>query len=101
MKISGGRLASNRHGLIAFTGCLMSLSATAQAQVVPEEQSSESSASGSDIIVTARRREERLQDVPLAVAAFSNDDLDRRVINTGEDLGKLDPAIQAPASFPR
>lgn len=39
-----------------------------------------------DIVVTAQRREERLQDVPIAISAFSATDLKRRGV---DDLGRL------------
>jgi iron complex outermembrane recepter protein len=43
-----------------------------------------------EIVVTARRKEENLQDVPLAIAAFSADDLARESINSAQDLfGKI------------
>lgn len=54
-----------------------------------------------DIVVTARRTEERLQDVPLSIAAFSDEELEERAINAAEDLGKLDPSLQTATSFPR
>ena len=42
---------------------------------------------GQDIIVTATRREQRLQDVPLAVTALSADTLRTRGIENAADLG--------------
>lgn len=41
----------------------------------------------SDIVVTATRREQRLQDVPVAVSALSSDTLQTRGINSIGDLG--------------
>lgn len=43
------------------------------------------------IIVTAQRREERLQDVPLAVSAFSQQSLDDRQIDNAADLQLVVP----------
>ena len=47
----------------------------------------EGAASVSDIVVTATRREQRLQDVPLAVTALSSDALRTRGIESAADLG--------------
>ena len=40
------------------------------------------------IVVTARRVEERLQDVPAAIIAFSQDTLTERGITTSYDLAR-------------
>jgi iron complex outermembrane receptor protein len=63
----GGKAA-----LLAFCSTI-SLSAGAGTAAA---QDSASEAGGDRIVVTARRREESLQDVPLAVSAFSGDELD-------------------------
>jgi len=46
------------------------------------------------VVVTARRREERLQDIPIAVTALSGDDLERQQIVATTDLDKVAPNIQ-------
>lgn len=54
-----------------------------------------------DIVVTARRREERLQDVPVAVSVVSGDSLSRANITNLEQLAARLPNVkisQAPAS---
>jgi len=47
-----------------------------------------------EIVVTARRREERLQDTPIAVSAFSAETLERQQIFNTEDLGHVTPSLQ-------
>lgn len=47
-----------------------------------------------DIVVTARRFEETLQEVPLSIAASSGEQLERRSIETLEDLGQSTPNFQ-------
>jgi outer membrane receptor protein involved in Fe transport len=42
--------------------------------------------SGDEIIVTAQKKSENLQDVPIAVSAFSQDSLEERGLNGGADL---------------
>jgi iron complex outermembrane receptor protein len=45
----------------------------------------------SDIVVTAQRRTQRLQDVPVAVSAFTSEDLTAKQIQTTLDLPRLVP----------
>jgi iron complex outermembrane receptor protein len=53
-----------------------------------------------DIVVTARRREERLQDVPVAVTAISAKGLEQRAIISTEDLRYAVPSLQvSPSTF--
>src|SRR5689334_21206402 len=46
-----------------------------------------------DVVVTARRREERLQDVPVAVTALSGEALAARGIVNVQDLAKTTPGL--------
>jgi iron complex outermembrane receptor protein len=46
-----------------------------------------------DVVVTARRREERLQDVPVAVTALSGETLAKRGIVSVQDLAKTTPGL--------
>ena len=46
-----------------------------------------------EIIVTGQKKEERLQDVPIAISAFSMEDLDARKIEGGYDLLKAIPNV--------
>ena len=47
-----------------------------------------------EIVVTAQKREERLQDVPISIQAFSGDALAARGIEKTEDLGQAIPSLQ-------
>lgn len=47
-----------------------------------------------EIIVTAQRREERLQDVPIAVAAVTAEALRNNGIDTTRDLPQMVPSVQ-------
>ena len=51
------------------------------------------SASIADIVVTAQRREERIQDVPIAITAFSTARLDQQGINDAQDLQGSVPSL--------
>lgn len=58
--------------------------ATAQASNGPE---------AADIVVTARRRDERLQDVPVSVVAFSGAALERSTVQTIADIRTISPGL--------
>lgn len=62
----------------------------------PQDEAPASTAAqpaGDDILVTARRREERLQDVPVAISAVSGDTLQSRAITSVEGLRFAVPAL--------
>jgi iron complex outermembrane recepter protein len=46
-----------------------------------------------EVVVTATRREERLQDVPISVSAFSQEKLDSQGLKNIDDLSRLAPGI--------
>jgi iron complex outermembrane recepter protein len=50
---------------------------------------------GSDIIVTARRVEERLQDVPISITVYSQQDISKRNIVIASDLAAYTPALSS------
>lgn len=50
-----------------------------------------------DIVVTAQRREERMQDVPIAISAFSQEQLTKQNITQPQDLyGKVPSLVVGP-----
>ena len=53
------------------------------------------SAPSNDIIVTARRVEERLQDVPISITAFNQDQLNARNVVSARDLAQYTPSLTA------
>jgi iron complex outermembrane receptor protein len=58
----------------------------------PAQASPGGLASG-DIVVTARRRDEKLQDVPVSVTAFSPASLQRSTVQSIGDVGALTPGL--------
>jgi iron complex outermembrane recepter protein len=46
-----------------------------------------------EIVVTAQRREERLEDVPMSITAFSQEKLDQQGLRTIDDLSRLTPGV--------
>lgn len=84
--------------------------AVADPQPVPPQSAPtpESSASqiaenmqGSDIVITARRREERLQDVPIAISVLDGKTLANAGAFNVNRLQQLQPALQFYSSNPR
>ena len=72
---------------------LLTAAPAALAQTAPPPAATQ--ADSGDIVVTAQRREERLQDVPIAVTAFSGDQLEARQVNTVVDLMSTVPNLHA------
>lgn len=71
------------------------LAQTAETDVDREErvETSPDYARGDEIVVTARLREERLQDVPIAITAVSGEALEDRAIEDLEDLSQGLPNV--------
>lgn len=61
------------------------------ATVVAQTPSSDSSSAIAEIIVTAQRREQQVQDVPLAITAYTSDQLDRLQVTDALDTAHLVP----------
>ena len=62
--------------------------------VPPADQSDETTddASG-DIVVTAQRRAQKLQDIGIAISAFSGDALKAQGLSSSADLGRITPGV--------
>ncbi len=70
--------------LIGTSILAMAVATPAWAQDAADE--TERDAFGGEIVVTAQRQSERLQDVPIAVSAFSSEALEAQQIKTPSDL---------------
>jgi iron complex outermembrane receptor protein len=46
-----------------------------------------------EVVVTAQRREEKLQDVPVTVSAFTSEQIDKLNVRGGDDLAKITPGM--------
>src|SRR3546814_9639987 len=73
---------------------MSSSAATAQAAPLAADVGQDAT----DIVVTARRRDERLQDVPVSVSAFSTEALKRSTIQTLQDINTITPGFRAGAA---
>lgn len=86
-----------------LTGAVLAFPMPAAADAAPSEAAAESAAASDaaapDIIVTAQKREERIQDVPIAISAFSADQLDNKKIEGGSELLRSVPNLNFSKSF--
>ncbi|WP_313805146.1 TonB-dependent receptor [Sphingobium sp.] len=62
-------------------------------------QTAQDNAASGDIVVTAQRREQSLQDVGIAVAAFSADTLKEMGLSKSTDIAQLTPGIYVSGSY--
>jgi iron complex outermembrane receptor protein len=77
----------------------VTFSLEAQAQDTPQ-QTPPAATSGRDvIIVTAQRREESVDDIPMAIQAFSGDDLERLGISDVRELSAVAPSFTVSQSY--
>ena len=76
----------------------VSLTQPALAQSAPQSPAADNAASGgiADIVVTAQKREERMQNVPVAVTAFSSDSLLSKGVVSLTDLATVTPGLVFP-----
>jgi iron complex outermembrane receptor protein len=72
------------------------LSSLLAPQLASAQAKSGDSDSGSleEVIVTARRIEERLQDTPISISAFTAENLEERMILSTEQLDQITPNLQ-------
>ena len=86
--------------LLASTSLLAPGIAQAQETQPPAQPSSTDSrqqVEGGEIIVTATKREERLQDVPIAITAITTETLDNLQVNDFSDYARLVPSLSSKA----
>ena len=83
-----------KHQVLAGSVALLAL---IDIHPVLAQQSDQPAASGTngieEVVVTARRREERVQTVPVAITAFSQQDLTERRIERVQDLARAVPSL--------
>ena len=93
--MAGTMKVSKAYRFLAATGMSVALmggmSTAAYAQ--DAEEAAEAEDNGNVIIVTARFREENLQDVPLAITAFDEEDIQNRGIQELDDVARFTPGF--------
>jgi iron complex outermembrane receptor protein len=83
---------------IALAG--LSLNATAQQAPASAQNSTADSDQLVEVVVTAERRAENVQNVPIAVSAFTSDSMQSRNITSIQALGNLTPGVNLDAGAP-
>ena len=83
-----------RNVLVVAAGLLVIADASAQTATPGRSETGVESTALAEVVVTARRKEERLQDVPLSVSAFSADQLSTLGITDQVTLAKFTPGFQ-------
>ena len=73
--------------------------APAPAKAASTSTASDAGDDVSEVIVTARRVQERLQDVPISITVFNQDQLTERNIVSGNDLATYTPSLTANARY--
>ncbi|MBU6266370.1 MAG: TonB-dependent receptor [Sphingomonadales bacterium] len=72
---------------------------TALAGAVPIAAQAQDAASTGDIVVTARRVEERLQDVPISISVFNQQQLANKNVTNATELATYTPSLAANNNF--
>ncbi|CAM3163349.1 TonB-denpendent receptor [Sphingomonas antarctica] len=88
----------NRVDWLCGAALALAISAPAQAQDTASSTSADETRPGdgvTDIVVTAQRRAERIQDVPIAISAFSADQLRTQGISNTLQIGQFVPNLVA------
>lgn len=76
------------------------LAAPAFAQDQAQAESGASSGGIAEIVVTAQKRAENVQDVPIAISAFSADALQERAVGSVASLSNISPNVTLDAGTP-
>ncbi len=89
----------DQHGRLMATAATIVLALAAAGAGHAADDASGTSAKGSggttvsEVTVTARKREERLQDVPVAITAISAEALDRQQVRDVRDIADITPSL--------
>ncbi len=76
--------------LLALIMCVPNLVA---AQETGADRGARSNRLLEEVVVTARKRTENIQDVPIAITAFTNEKLDAAGVDTAQGLTKITPGL--------
>jgi iron complex outermembrane receptor protein len=87
---------------VSAFGMIYSMPSYAQTVEAPSKQDDVTAdRTESEILVIAQRREQNLQDVPLAISVFSDEDRDKLGIRTIQDMSNFTPGLSFSASLDR
>jgi iron complex outermembrane receptor protein len=83
----------NSKKLSVFGASLAAIAAATSLNAAPAFAQDEENGGLEEIVVTAQRREESLQDVPLAITAFTEEDLERSAAVGIQDVAARAPSV--------
>ena len=89
---------------VSLVAIIMATPAQAQDQALGQPQDTAETPTGGErnpIIVIAQRREQDVQDVPVAISVFSDEDRDKLGIRTIQDMSNFTPGLSFSASLDR
>lgn len=92
-QISGVSVSALVLGLFASAQAVAQTAAPTAQPAEPQQAAQSDNGGLADIIVTAQRRAESAQDVPIAVAAFSGDQLAKSGVVSSADLATVIPGL--------
>ena len=92
IRLAKSALAWTASGISILSGVPAMAAAADQATAATGKKATEEVVSA-EIVVTANRREELLRNVPISVAAFSNQTLDRQSVRSVDDLARVTPGL--------
>ena len=81
----------SKKAALLLSGALVVFSAPVQAQGAGQEEAQ--ALQPGQIIVTARRTEETLSDVPISIAAYSQESLDEQGVRNVDDIANITPGV--------
>jgi iron complex outermembrane recepter protein len=84
---------------LAFGCSMLGLALTLAPHAAFAQNSAAEESDPGAIIVTARRFEERLQDVPISITVFNQQQLTNRNVTSGVDLAIYTPSLQANSRY--
>jgi iron complex outermembrane receptor protein len=65
----------------------------------PATQATSEATTNDEIVVTARRKEELLQDVPISITVFNQQQLNNRNVTNAQDLANYTPSLSVTTGF--
>lgn len=87
------KILTQSSALASLALALAATPAIAQTDAATSEDAAQND--GNEIVVTAQRRAEALQNVPLAISAFSGEKLEERGISTAGEVARFTPGFTA------
>ena len=87
------RITKFRTGVMVASSVLAMSGGAAFAQTTPAAETGVTETGVSEIVVTAQKREERLQDVPIAISVITSADLENKQVSNLEDIRDLVPNL--------